>query len=151
MQVKIAIKRVAGADPAIALPSAASAGAAGHDLRAQLPDGAVTLPAGGRAMIPTGIAVAIPQGWEIQLRPRSGLAARYGVTLTNSPGTIDSDYRGEIKVLMVNLGDAPLRIEHGDRIAQMIAAPVPQILWEEVSDLPATSRGDGGFGSTGRG
>jgi len=120
----------------------------GMDLHA-LPEEEVTVKPGKIALIPTGIAVAIPPGYEIQLRPRSGLAFRYGVTLPNTPGTIDSDYRGEIKVIIINLGEKDFVIRPGDRIAQMVLVPVCRIEWEEVEELPSTERGDGGFGHTG--
>jgi dUTP pyrophosphatase len=109
----------------------------------------VVLEPAARAMIPTGIAIALPGGHEAQVRPRSGLAARHGVTVLNSPGTIDADYRGEIAVILVNLGDAPFRVERGMRIAQMVVAPVDTIAWQEVENLPDTARAAGGFGSTG--
>ena len=103
----------------------------------------------GRALIPTGLALAIPQGWEVQVRPRSGLALKHGLTLPNSPGTIDCDYRGPLGVIVLNLGDAPFTIRHGDRIAQMVVAPAPQARFELVDALDDTVRGQGGFGSTG--
>ena len=103
----------------------------------------------GRALIPTGLALAIPQGWEVQVRPRSGLALKHGLTLPNSPGTIDCDYRGPLGVIVLNLGDAPFTIRHGDRIAQMVVAPAPQARFELVDALDDTARGQGGFGSTG--
>lgn len=119
-------------------------------MRAALAEGdELTLAAGERGQIPTGIALEIPPGWEGQVRPRSGLAARYGLALTNSPGTIDSDYRGEILVLVINLGQEPVRLRRGQRIAQMVFAPVARVAFEEVDDLAATDRGEGGFGSTG--
>jgi dUTP pyrophosphatase len=133
------------------LPSRASEGAAGFDLRAAL-TAALTLPPGERALVPCGIAVAIPTGWEGQVRPRSGLALRHGITLINSPGTIDSDYRGELQVPLVNLGAEPFVVERGERIAQIIFAPVPAVALTPVVALPPSSgsRGTGGFGSTGR-
>ena len=109
----------------------------------------VTLPPMGRALIPTGLALAIPVGWEVQVRPRSGLALKHGLTLPNSPGTIDCDYRGPLGVIVLNLGDAPFTIRHGDRIAQMVVAPAPQARFELVDALDDTARGQGGFGSTG--
>lgn len=130
------------------LPSYESEHAAGMDVRAAL-ERPVELKPGERALIPTGLQMALPQGYEAQIRPRSGLAYRNGITMLNSPGTIDADYRGEVKVLAVNLGDEPFVVNHGDRIAQMIIAPVHQFEVDEVSDLPETARGDGGFGSTG--
>jgi dUTP pyrophosphatase len=110
----------------------------------------VILPPGGRALVATGFAIALPEGFEAQVRPRSGLAARHGVTLLNSPGTIDADYRGEIKVILINHGEAAFAVKRGDRIAQMIVAPVTRVVLKESSELSGTARGAGGFGSTGR-
>ena len=135
-----------GAD--LPLPAYATASSAGIDLLAAV-EATVVLEPAARAMIPTGIAIALPEGHEAQVRPRSGLAARHGVTVLNSPGTIDADYRGEVAVILVNLGDAPFRIERGMRVAQMIVAPVDTITWQEVESLPETVRAAGGFGSTG--
>jgi dUTP pyrophosphatase len=132
------------------LPSYATAHAAGLDLMAALAE-PVTLAPGQRAMIPTGIAIALPIGFEAQVRPRSGLAAKHGVTILNSPGTIDADYRGEIKAILINLGDTAFVVEPNARIAQLIVAPIMQIRWETAESLPETVRGDGGFGSTGLG
>ena len=133
------------------LPAYETPGSAGMDLRAALPDGVpMTLAAGARAMVPTGLSFAIPLGYEVQIRPRSGLAAKHGLTCLNTPGTIDSDYRGEVKVILINLGDDDFIIERGERIAQMVLAPVTQARWDEVAVLDETSRGTGGFGSTGR-
>lgn len=129
-------------------PAPASAGSAGCDLRAALTEELV-LPPGGRAAVPTGLVLEIPPGWEGQVRPRSGLALRHGVTLANAPGTIDSDYRGEVQVLLVNLGDAAFTVRRGDRIAQLVLARVEQAEWEEADELAETGRGAGGFGSTG--
>lgn len=129
------------------LPSYASADAAGLDLRAAE---AATLAPGARALIATGFAIALPQGFEAQVRPRSGLAAKHGVTVLNSPGTIDADYRGEVKVILINLGPEPFAIARGDRIAQMVVAPVTRVSLTEVSALDDTARGTGGFGSTGK-
>jgi dUTP pyrophosphatase len=144
-----------GADREIPLPSYETAGAAGADIRANLPidDRAAGLALNPmqRRIVPTGLRVEIPQGYEMQLRPRSGLALKHGITLPNTPGTIDSDYRGPLGVLLVNLGAEPHLIHHGDRIAQMIVAPVVQARFELVETLSKTSRGAGGFGSTGRG
>jgi len=109
----------------------------------------VTIPPGARALVPTGFAMALPEGWEAQIRPRSGLAMEWGMTMLNSPGTIDADYRGEIKVLAVNLGDKPVVIARGDRIAQMVIARVPRVSFREVESLPESGRGSGGFGHTG--
>jgi dUTP diphosphatase len=131
------------------LPAYATPGSAGCDLRAAV-DAPVTLLPGGRALLPTGIAVAIPPGCEGQVRMRSGLAIRHGLTLLNGPGTIDSDYRGEIRVILANLGSEPVTIERGERIAQLMIAPVTRARLEVVDELPATARHDGGFGSTGR-
>ena len=147
----ILIARDDGADPALPPPSYATAGAAGADLRADLGGGSVDLAPGARALIPTGLRLAIPSGWEVQVRPRSGLALKQGVTLLNTPGTIDSDYRGPLGVILINLGDAPVTITHGDRIAQMVVAPAPQAGFRIVAALDETARGAGGFGSTGRG
>ncbi len=130
------------------LPAYATEHAAGADLLAAIPD-ELTLAPGERALVPAGIAVAIPSGYEIQVRPRSGLAIRYGITCLNSPGTIDADYRGEIRVILINLGQEAFTIRRGDRIAQMILAAVERIAWNPVPDLPPTQRGEGGFGHTG--
>ena len=131
------------------LPSYASAGAAGADLRAAV-ELEMVLASGERAAVPTGLILEIPSGWEGQVRPRSGLAIRYGLTVVNAPGTIDSDYRGELKVLLVNLGAEEVTISRGDRIAQLLVTPAPQAEFAEVEVLDATDRGAGGFGSTGR-
>lgn len=132
------------------LPSYQSAHAAGVDLLAAVPATApVTLTAGERALVPTGIAIALPEGYEAQVRPRSGLAARHGLTVLNSPGTIDADYRGEIQVLLANLGSAAVTITRGMRVAQMVIAPVVRADIVEVASLANTKRGSGGFGSTG--
>ncbi len=132
----------------LALPRYASDGAAGADLCAAV-DATVTLAPGERAAVPTGFVVELPPGWEGQVRPRSGLALRHGLTVANAPGTIDSDYRGELKVLLVNLGDRPVEIARGDRVAQLVVAPVAQVVFREADNLGATDRGAGGFGSTG--
>lgn len=147
----IALLRLAGADPDLPLPAYASAGAAGADLRADLGGGQRDLAPGERALIPTGLSLAIPEGWEVQIRSRSGLALKQGLAVLNSPGTIDSDYRGPLGVILINLGQAPVRIAHGDRIAQMIVAPAPQARFRLVGTLDETARGSGGFGSTGQG
>jgi len=131
------------------LPSYASAGAAGADLRAAVETDLVLAP-GARAAVPTGLILEIPVGWEGQVRPRSGLAIRHGLTVVNAPGTIDSDYRGELKVLLVNLGGEAATIRRGDRVAQLVVAPAPQATFRETADLETTERGAGGFGSTGR-
>jgi dUTP pyrophosphatase len=136
----------------LALPAHETNGAAGMDLRAAVDDAApLTLNAGARAAVPTGLALAIPAGFEGQVRPRSGLALRHGVTCLNSPGTIDSDYRGEVKVILVNLGEEPFTIRRGERIAQLVVAPVTRGMMAETAMLEDTARGAGGFGSTGKG
>lgn len=135
---------------ALALPTYATADAAGLDLLAAL-DQSIMLEPMARTLVPTGIAIALPQGYEAQVRPRSGLAAKHGITVLNSPGTIDADYRGEIKVILVNLSSEAFEIEAGMRIAQMVIAPVTRIAWDEQADLESTTRGAGGFGSTGTG
>ena len=141
-----------GADRSLGLPFYASAGAAGADLRANFVDrSGVTLEAGARVLVPTGLRLAIPEGYEVQLRPRSGLALKHGITLPNAPGTIDSDYRGPLGVIVMNAGQEPFEIEHGMRIAQMVVAPVVRAEFELVEVLSETVRGSGGFGSTGRG
>ena len=132
---------------ALPLPGYATTASAGVDLRAV--EKCVLRP-GERALVPTGLRIALPVGYEAQVRPRSGLALKHGVTLPNSPGTIDADYRGEIMVIMQNLGDAPFVIEPGDRIAQMVVAPVSRVDWVEADTLEETERGSGGFGSTGK-
>ena len=132
-----------------ALPQYSTPDSAGLDLRAKL-DAPVVLHPGERALIPTGLHFALPRGYEAQVRPRSGLAYKHGVTVLNAPGTIDADYRGEVKVALVNLSTAPFRIERGERIAQLVVAPVAQVGWQPVASLPDTARGAGGFGSTGR-
>ena len=132
------------------LPSYQTADAAGVDLLAAIPaTGPLTLASGGRALVPTGIAIAIPEGYEAQVRPRSGLAARHGITILNAPGTIDADYRGEIQVVLANLGNEAVTITRGMRIAQLVIAPVVRAHLQEVSSLDGTKRGTGGFGSTG--
>ena len=131
-------------------PGVASAWSAGADLRAAV-TATVTLAPGDRVVVPTGIALEIPPGWEGQVRPRSGLASAHGVTVLNAPGTIDADYRGEIGVLLVNLGSAAFEVRRGDRIAQIVFAPVATAAWEEAAALEATDRDSGGFGSTGTG
>lgn len=133
------------------LPKQQTAGAAGLDLRAALPDDeTLTIGPGRRAMVPCGFAVALPQGYEAQIRPRSGLAAQYGVTVLNSPGTVDADYRGEVKVLLINLGNETFEVRRGDRIAQMVVAPVSAVRFVVSDALDETERGPGGYGSTGR-
>jgi len=144
--------RVRRLHPDARLPQYGTSGAAGLDLSACLGDGAsIVLPPGGREAIPTGWAIALPPAHEGQVRPRSGLARRHGVTVANAPGTIDEDYRGEVVVLLVNLGEAPYPVRDGDRIAQLVVAPVTRVRPVEVQDeLDGTERGTGGFGSTGR-
>jgi dUTP pyrophosphatase len=133
------------------LPAYETRHAAGMDLRAAVPEDApLTLESGKWALVPTGLAIALPEGCEAQVRPRSGLAAKHGITCLNSPGTIDADYRGEVKVILINHGPEPFVIHRGERIAQMIVAPVVQAAMEEVEALDDTARGAGGFGSTGR-
>ena len=145
----VAIQRLAhGAH--LPLPAYATAGSAGLDLSAAIAV-SLRLEAGARLLVPTGIAIALPAGYEAQVRPRSGLALNHGITVLNSPGTIDADYRGEIQVLLVNLGAQPFTVEPGMRIAQMVIAPVTQARWREVAELPPSERGAGGFGSTGSG
>ena len=130
------------------LPAYATDGAAGMDLRAAV-EGSVLLEAGGRALVPTGLRIAVPPGYEAQVRPRSGWAWKQGVIVPNAPGTIDSDYRGEVKVILANIGSEPVTIPRGARIAQLVFAPVTRGVWEVVEDLDETSRGEGGFGHTG--
>jgi dUTP pyrophosphatase len=147
--VEIKIKRLPHGE-GLALPAYQSTGAAGLDLVAAVPaDAPLLLPPGGRALIPTGLALELPAGYEAQARPRSGLALHHGVTVLNAPGTIDSDYRGEIGVILINHGEQPFEIARGARIAQLVIAPVTQARLVVVEDVAATSRGDGGFGSTG--
>lgn len=136
------------AGPAARLPAYQSAGAAGADLHAHL-DADLVIPPGGRALVPTGLSVEIPPGFEGQVRPRSGLAAGSGVTVLNAPGTIDSDYRGEVRVILINLGAEPFRVRHGDRIAQLVIAPVVRADFSRAGTVGDTERGSGGFGSTG--
>ena len=151
MDHPIKLKRLAH-NPDLPLPAYETAGAAGMDLRAAVPaDQPVTVRPGSRALVPTGLAIAVPAGFEAQVRPRSGLALKRGVTCLNTPGTVDSDYRGEVCVILANLGEEDFVIRRGDRIAQMVVAPVAQAGWVEVDDLDATTRGAGGFGSTGHG
>lgn len=130
------------------LPARATEHAAGFDLRARV-EGELVVPPGGRALVPTGIAIELPAGFEAQVRPRSGLALRHGVTMLNTPGTIDADYRGEVGVVLVNHGQEPFPIRRGDRIAQLVVQRLPEIEWEEVDALADSARGAGGFGHTG--
>eukprot|EP01037_Dinobryon_pediforme_P032467 gene32467-37422_t len=144
--ITIALKRLPHGED-LPLPAYATDGAAGLDVVAAE---AVTLAPGARAAVATGFAIAIPHGFEVQVRPRSGLALKHGVTCLNTPGTIDSDYRGEVKVILANLGQEPFDIARGDRIAQLVPAPVQRAMRDEVATLDDTARGTGGFGSTGR-
>ena len=135
----------------LALPAYETAGSAGMDLRAAVPEDApLTLEPGARVLVPTGLKIALEQGWEAQIRPRSGLALKHGISAPNTPGTIDSDYRGEVGVILINLGQDPFVIRRGERIAQMVIAAVAQATVVEVDSLDDTARGTGGFGSTGR-
>ncbi len=145
--VRVRVRKLPHGDD-LPLPAYESAGAAGMDLRAAVAEAIVIAP-GAIERVPTGLAFEIPAGFEIQIRPRSGLAARHGVTLPNTPATIDSDYRGEIQVALVNLGREPFTVERGMRIAQLVLQRVPRIVWEETEALGATPRGEGGFGHTG--
>ena len=149
MSPEVAVTRLAhGAD--LPLPAYETAHAAGMDLRAAVPaDAPLTLRPGDRHAVPTGLAMAIPPGFEGQVRPRSGLALRHGVTCLNSPGTVDADYRGEVKVILINHGPEAFVVRRGDRIAQLLISPVAQASWREVESLDETARGAGGFGSTG--
>jgi dUTP pyrophosphatase len=147
MTLVLRVTRVGGRGPPLDLPRYETAGAAGLDLRADEP---FALAPGERRAVPTGLAVEIPPGHEGQVRPRSGLAARHGVGMVNAPGTVDADYRGEVKVVLVNHGQAPVSFARGDRIAQLVVAPVARVEVELTEALSDTTRGDGGFGSTGR-
>jgi dUTP pyrophosphatase len=145
MSIPVQVKRLPhGAG--LPLPAYATSGAAGMDV---VSAEVVTIAPGARHAVATGLAVAIPEGYEIQVRPRSGLALKHGISVPNTPGTIDSDYRGELKVILINLGAEPFAIARGDRVAQLVLAPVVQAAWDEVAELDATERGEGGFGSTG--
>ncbi len=130
------------------VPTYATAASAGMDLRAAI-DEPITLAPGARTAVPTGISIALPEGWEAQIRPRSGLALNHGISMVNGPGTIDPDFRGEIRVILINLGDQPFTIRRGDRIGQMVVASFDRVQWDEVDELPETERGAGGFGHTG--
>ena len=148
--MKVQMKWAEGADRSFGLPSYETAGAAGADLRVNFADrGSIELSVGARVLLPTGLSMAIAQGFEVQIRPRSGLALKHGIAVVNAPGTIDADYRGLVGVILMNHGDAPFTIQHGDRIAQMVVAPVVQGDFIEVDQLDDTVRGTGGFGSTG--
>ncbi len=144
--MKVRVRRLAADLP---LPDLASQGSAGFDLRAAVEE-PLSLAPGHRVLVPTGLQIELPEGWEGQVRPRSGLALRHGLTVLNSPGTIDSDYRGEVGVVLINLGQEPVTIRRGDRIAQLVFARCAMAEIEEVESLSATDRGAGGFGSTGR-
>lgn len=151
MKIEIEVNTLPHFD-GLQLPAYETALSAGMDLRAALPEKEpVTLLPGHRTLVPTGLAIALPANYEAQVRPRSGLALKHGVTCLNSPGTVDADYRGELKVILINLGQEPFVIARGERIAQMVIAPVTQAQWRVVESLSETSRGAGGFGSTGRG
>ena len=145
-RVRVALQRLPAGE-GLPMPCYMSEGAAGADLYAAIGEQLTLLP-GARALIPTGISIALPPGYEAQVRPRSGLAIRSGVTCLNSPGTIDADYRGEVQVVLANLGTEPALIKRGDRVAQMVVAPVSRADFDVVEELPQTARGDGGFGST---
>ena len=146
-QIRIQIKRVRPGAAASALPAYMTAGAAGMDLCADI-SASMTLAPMARMLIPTGVAIALPLGFEAQIRPRSGLALKQGLTMVNSPGTIDADYRGEIQVIAINLGGEPIDIEPGQRIAQMVVQRVVRAEWQEVDELPSSERQEGGFGHT---
>jgi len=146
--IPVDIRRFPGGED-LPLPAYETDQAAGCDLRAAVPE-PVTLAPGERALIPTGLGFALPADHEAQVRPRSGLAVRHGITVLNAPGTIDADYRGEVKVPLINLGTEPFTITRGERIAQLVVAPVTRVDWREVAALDETARGSGGFGSTGR-
>ncbi|MCW3782673.1 dUTP diphosphatase [Defluviimonas sp. D31] len=153
MRPTIRVLREEWADPAVPLPSYVTAGAAGADVRANLPEaeraGGLVLAPMARRLVPTGLRLEIPEGFEVQVRPRSGLALKHGISLPNTPGTIDSDYRGPLGVILINLGAEPFVVGHGDRIAQLVVAPVVQAGFAEAAELGDTARGGGGFGSTG--
>lgn len=145
----VAILRLPGSE-GVPLPTYQSTHAAGMDLHAAVPaDAPVTIPPGAIALIPCGFAMAVPPGYEAQVRPRSGLATKHGISMPNAPGTIDADYRGQVQVPLINHGSLPFEVTRGMRIAQMIVKPVPRVQWNEVAELPPTERGAGGFGHTG--
>ncbi|MBW7863194.1 MAG: dUTP diphosphatase [Candidatus Hydrogenedens sp.] len=146
-RVVVGVSREPGTED-LPLPEYATEHASGMDLRAAVP-GVVILPPGGRLLVPTGLRIAVPPGYEAQVRPRSGLALRHGVSMPNTPGTIDADYRGELAVILINHGDAPFTIRRGDRIAQLVVAPVARAEWRLADSLDETTRGGGGFGHTG--
>ncbi|MGZ0189495.1 MAG: dUTP diphosphatase [Alphaproteobacteria bacterium] len=145
--IEVRLKRL---PHAAGMPIYATADAAGADLMAAI-DADIEIAPGQRTLVPCGFAMALPKGYEAQIRPRSGLALKHGITLPNAPGTIDADYRGEVSVILANMGNAPFQVARGMRIAQMVVAPAPQALFQEVEDLDDTARGAGGFGSTGTG
>lgn len=144
-EIEVFVTRHDGAS----LPVYATDSSSGMDLYACVDDPIVLKPLG-RALVPTGIAIGLPEGYEAEVRPRSGLAVQFGVTVLNTPGTIDADYRGEIKVILINLGESPFEVKGGDRIAQIIFKSTARVHWKEVATLPGSARGEGGFGSTGR-
>ncbi len=150
MTVPARIQRLPHAE-GLALPAYETSGSAGMDLRAAVPEGQpIVIPAGGRALVPTGLKIALEPGYEAQVRPRSGLALKHGLTCLNSPGTVDSDYRGEVGVILANFGSEAFEVRRGERIAQMVIARHERVEWAEVESLDETARGEGGFGSTGR-
>ena len=149
MTVPVAILRLPHAE-GLPLPAYATGGAAGLDLLAAV-SAPVAIPPGGRALVPTGLAIALPDGYELQIRPRSGLALKHGLTIPNAPGTIDADFRGEVQVILMNAGDAVFTVERGMRIAQAVLAPVSRLRWQETAALDETARSPDGFGSTGIG
>ncbi|WP_300060823.1 dUTP diphosphatase [uncultured Roseobacter sp.] len=148
--VRIALEWADDADRTMDLPAYQTVGAAGADVRANLPGGEVIIQTGARALIPTGLRMEIPEGYEVQVRPRSGLALHHGLMLVNSPGTIDSDYRGPLGIIVLNAGESPFKVTHGMRIAQLVVAPVVRARFRVVGQLSDTDRNTGGFGSTGR-
>ena len=147
LSVEIQVVRLPHAE-GLPLPSYATPGAAGMDLLAAVTEPLV-IPPGGRTLVPTGLRIALPHGHELQVRPRSGLALKHGITMPNTPGTVDEDYRGELQVIVMNASTEPFTVERGMRIAQAVVAPVVRGAWREVAELPDTPRGEGGFGSTG--
>ena len=146
-ELRVPVTRLRASSDLLPLPRYMTPDSVGMDIHADL-DEEITIPPLGRVLVPSGFAIALPQGYEAQVRPRSGLALRSGLTVLNAPGTIDADYRGEVKILIINLGDQPVSLKRGDRIAQLVVAPVTRVQWQEVKDLPATER-KGGFGHTG--
>jgi dUTP pyrophosphatase len=148
-RISVRINRVDPSAGDLQLPQYATAGSAGMDIRAAVPETTV-IPPGGVLLIPTGFIIELPPGYEAQIRPRSGLALNHRIGLLNSPGTIDSDYRGEVRIIMMNFGDEPFAVQRGDRIAQMVVAPYTRVTWIESDGVNETSRGAGGFGHTGR-